>query len=92
MKLASLIRKGGLRRISESHRVSPSVPDAQTVANVAVVAVAAATTDSADLAEWREERAAIIEFDGGFTRQGAERAAEARALARFSVPPSEHLH
>ena len=80
--LAALIQKDGLRRLVSGN-----------VARVATVAVAdSAKPDAARVADWWQERAAIIEFDGGVNREHAEREAWARTLAKFELPAAYRLH
>ena len=78
MSLSTLIRKGGLRELATLATQRP------TVAKVARVAVAnpmglAPPVAAGDPADARhaafEERAAILEYDGGFDREEAERLA-----------------
>jgi hypothetical protein len=42
--------------------------------------------------EWWQERAAIMEHDGGLSREEAERQAGWRTLARFGLPTSYTFH
>ena len=46
--------------------------------------------DSVD--EWWQERAAIMEFDGGLSREEAERQSWAQTLAYFGLPASYRFH
>ena len=79
MSLSALIQKGGLARSATPATSATSatgrVKVTPTVATVATVAVASAFFDL----DAFEERAAIMEYDGGLTRDQAERlAAEAQ--------------
>ena len=82
MTLSNLIRKGGLAKVATATPATVATQAAATVAEVATVAVAkppmSATND--DMAaeasrEAAEERAAILEYDGGLPRPEAERIA-----------------
>lgn len=77
MILSALIQKGGLRRLATG--------------NVATVAVAQ-SAEREDVAEWWQERAAIMEFDGGLSCDEAERQAWVRTLARFDLPTDFRMH
>ncbi len=44
-----------------------------------------------DQREFFDERAAIIEFDGGVPRAGAEQQAAAQTVAHFNIPPPPQL-
>jgi hypothetical protein len=72
MIVVALIRKGGLRRL--------------VAEGVATVAVALPTVpDADDIHEWWQERAAIMEYDGGLSRAEAEAAAWARVSTRHPL-------
>ncbi len=97
MSLATLIKKGGLRRVATATPATSATAQEHTgpsVATVATVAVATAPDKAAnDPAhaqdfgrEAFEERAAIIEIDGGMSRKDAE------ALAGGDSAPDPDRH
>ena len=47
--------------------------------------------DPEDLAEYFEERAAVLEFEQGFSREAAEREAARRTWERFGIGKAEHI-
>lgn len=44
------------------------------------------------MSEWQQERAAIMEYDGGLNRDEAERQALLRTHIRLGLPPDYRLH
>lgn len=48
--------------------------------------------DSESIYEWYQERAAIMETDGGLSPDKANRQAWARTLTRFGLPNNYRLH
>ena len=90
MSLSALIQKGGLAR-----SVSPATPATSATAatekakSVPTVAVASASFDL----DRFEERAAIMEIDGGLARDVAERlAAEAQGFSVAELRKRRVLH
>ena len=78
MILSALIRKGGLQQVATAISATDATEEgkkAETVARVAAVAVARSTSREPFDREAFEERAAIREFDGGLSREEAERLA-----------------
>jgi len=75
MILSALIRKGGLRQVATATSATGATEEgnkARTVARIATVAVASPQSPEPFDCEAFEERAAIMEFDGGLTRGEAE--------------------
>ena len=79
MSLAALIRGNRAKDVATAIHAIPAThqpESAGTVAKVATIAVATRTSEKAThTSEAFEERAAIIEFDGGCSRADAERRA-----------------
>lgn len=78
MILSALIRKGGLWKVATAIASTDATEEgkrAGTVARVATVAVATPPSPETFDREAFEERAAIMEIDGGLTRHEAERLA-----------------
>lgn len=48
--------------------------------------------DPRSIADWYQERATIMEFDGGLSRDDADQQAWARTLLRFGLPDDYRLH
>ena len=85
MILSALIRKGGLWKVATAIPATDATEEgkmAGTVARIATVAVASPPSPETFDREAFEERAAIMEFDGGLSRDEAEREAWAAVLHR----------
>ncbi len=62
-----------------ANRLTPEAEPGSQLANLATLAIShGSRSDAEDAAEWQDERAGILEFDAGLTREEAE--AEAARL------------
>ena len=87
MSLSALIRKGGLAKVANANPAKAANDEPVTrepLARLATLALANPQSPEPFDREAFEERAAIREFDGGYTRQEAERLAMIDLIARHS--------
>lgn len=94
-RLGACLAANGARLLLEAPAPLPDVLVAELRAHKCELLALLRRANEVDrdaVAEWWQERAAIMEHDGDLSREEAERQAAVRTLAYFGLPTSYRFH